>query len=63
MSIAAAEPEMSANGTAESQYRDGIHPVRIDLRPAEPISGPIPANPGSTIAPDAISVLVNIHKQ
>ena len=56
MSIAAAEPRLSANGTAESQYRDGTRPVRIDLPPAEPIlTAPSPRA--------AISVFVNIHKQ
>ncbi|MDE0167655.1 MAG: hypothetical protein OXL36_21345 [Bryobacterales bacterium] len=70
MSIAAAEPELSANGTAASQYRDGYRPARIELRPSdrssrpvEPIFGPIPTNPGSTIAPAEISELVNIRKR
>ncbi len=63
MLFAAAMPGLSANGTAGSQYRDGFRPVSIDLRPAEPISGPISTNPGSTIAPAAISVFVNIRKR
>ena len=63
MHFAAAKRELSANGTAASQYRDGYRLVSIDLRPAEPISGPISTNPGSTIAPAAISVFVNIRKR
>lgn len=51
MLFAAAKRELAANGTAESQYRDGARPVRTDLRPAEPIFSPIPTNPYSTIAP------------
>jgi len=70
MLFATAKRELSANGTAASQYRDGFCPVRIDLqpsnsffRPAEPIFGPIPTNPGTPIALAAISELVNIRKR
>ena len=63
MSLAAEEPELSANGTTASRYRDGVRPVRVDLRPAEPILGPISTNPDSTISASAISVLVNIRKR
>ena len=63
MLFAAAKRELSANGTAASQYRDCFHSVRIELRPAEPISGPIPYNPGSTIAAAAMWVFEKIHKQ
>ena len=56
MLFAAAKRELSANGTAASQYRDGTRPVRIDLPPAEPIlTAPSPRA--------AISVFVKIHKQ
>ena len=63
MSIAAAEPMLSANGTAESQYRDGCRPVRIDPQLSELIFGPIPTNPGTPIALATISELVNIPKR
>ena len=70
MSLAAAEREMFANGMTVSQYRDGFHPVRIELRPsnlffrpAESVFGPIPTNPGRTIATTIISVFVNILKR
>ena len=63
MLFATAKRELFANGTVASQYRDGVHFLRIDLRPAEPILGPISTNPDSTISTAAISVLVNIRKR
>ena len=34
MHFAAAIRELSANGTTESQYRDGFRPARVELRPS-----------------------------